>query len=178
MKQIFFSNKENMLDRQVTLKTSDQTQTSNTKSDDIYVRNTLTIESDYNSIKSSMVRFEEQSNLQKFNTYSNIVIKKYINDKITALEIQNMITQLCALSEMVWQNEQQAGELKKYNVKLQIKTVLMTDTSITQQIAETLLDDMIDKTIQNNTKSQLIQLAQNILKISVKASGCLSSCFK
>ncbi|CAL6047029.1 Conserved_hypothetical protein [Hexamita inflata] len=86
-----------------------------------------------------------------------------------------MITQLCALSEMVWQNEQQAGELKKYNVKLQIKTVLMTDTSITQQIAETLLDDMIDKTIQNNTKSQLIQLAQNILKISVKASGCLST---
>ncbi|CAL6034499.1 Conserved_hypothetical protein [Hexamita inflata] len=171
-----------MMDRQVTqsLKTftSGDIQTKVVVADQTQTQNTLTIESDYNSIKSSMVRFEEQSNLQKFNTYSNIVIKKYINDKITALEIQNMITQLCALSEMVWQNEQQAGELKKYNVKLQIKTVLMTDTSITQQIAETLLDDMIDKTIQNNTQSQLIQLAQNILKISVKASGCLSSCFK
>ncbi|CAL6063144.1 Conserved_hypothetical protein [Hexamita inflata] len=169
-----------MMDRQVTqsLKTftSGDIQTKVVVADQTQTQNTLTIESDYNSIKSSMVRFEEQSNLQKFNTYSNIVIKKYINDKITALEIQNMITQLCALSEMVWQNEQQAGELKKYNVKLQIKTVL--HTSITQQIAKTLLDDMIDKTIQNNTKSQLIQLAQNILKISVKASGCLSSCFK
>ena len=49
-----------------------------------------------------MVKFEEQSNLQKFNTYSDIVIKKYINDKINSDEIQNMITQLCSLAEYVW----------------------------------------------------------------------------
>ncbi|CAL6091366.1 Conserved_hypothetical protein [Hexamita inflata] len=160
-----------MMDRQVI-------QTKTVVADQTQTQNTLTIESDYNSIKSSMVKFEEQSNLQKFNTYSDIVIKKYINDKISSDEIQNMITQLCSLAEYVWQNETQAGELRKFNVKLRLKTILITDTSITQQIADTLLDKMIDDTIKNNTKLQLLQLAQNILKISVKASGCLASCFK
>ncbi|CAL6059719.1 Conserved_hypothetical protein [Hexamita inflata] len=160
-----------MMDRQVI-------QTKTVVADQTQTQNTLTIESDYNSIKSSMVKFEEQSNLQKFNTYSDIVIKKYINDKITCDEIQNMITQLCSLAEYVWQNETSAGELRKFNVKLRLKTILITDTTITQQIADTLLDKMIDDTIKNNTKLQLLQLAWNILKISVKASGCLASCFK
>ncbi|CAL6035952.1 Conserved_hypothetical protein [Hexamita inflata] len=160
-----------MMDRQVI-------QTKAVVADQTQTQNTITIESDYNSIKSSMVKFEEQSNMTKFDTYSQIVIKKYINDKITYTGIENMITQLCSLAEYVWQNENSAGELRKFNVKLSLKTILITDTSIAQQMTDTFLDKMIDDTIQNNTKLQLLQLAQNILKISVKASGCLASCFK
>ncbi|CAL6054387.1 Conserved_hypothetical protein [Hexamita inflata] len=160
-----------MMDRQVI-------QTKTVVADQTQTQNTITIESDYNSIKSSMVKFEEQSNMTKFDTYSQIVIKKYINDKITYTGIENMITQLCSLAEYVWQNENSAGELRKFNVKLSLKTILITDTSIAQQMTDTFLDKMIDDTIQNNTKLQLLRLAQNILKISVKASGCLASCFK
>ncbi|CAL5981709.1 Conserved_hypothetical protein [Hexamita inflata] len=160
-----------MMDRQVI-------QTKAVIADQTQTQNTITIESDYNSIKSSMVKFEEQSNMTKFDTYSQIVIKKYINDKITYTGIENMITQLCSLAEYVWQNENSAGELRKYNVKRILKNILITDTSIAQQMTDTFLDKMIDDTIQNNTKLQLLRLAQNILKISVKASGCLASCFK
>ncbi|CAL6031058.1 Conserved_hypothetical protein [Hexamita inflata] len=112
-----------MMDRQVI-------QTKTVVADQTQTQNTLTIESDYNSIKSSMVKFEEESNTTKFNTYSEIVIKKYINDKITYTGIQNMITQLCSLAEYVWQNENSAGELRKFNVKRSLGTILITDTSI------------------------------------------------
>ncbi|CAL6080705.1 Conserved_hypothetical protein [Hexamita inflata] len=141
------------------------------------VTNSVTIESDYNSIKSSMVKFDEETNLKKFNTYSQVVIKKYINDKITTDQINSMLTQLCALAEYVWKNEFQAGELKKYNVKLQLRNALITDTSTTQIIAECFIDTKIDQIIDSNSTKDLLQLAQNILKITVKlTSGCLKTC--
>ncbi|CAL5974328.1 Conserved_hypothetical protein [Hexamita inflata] len=102
-----------------------------------------------------MVKFDEETNLKKFNTYSQVVIKKYINDKITTDQINSMLTQLCALAEYVWKNEFQAGELKKYNVKLQLRNALITDTSTTQIIAECFIDTKIDQIIDSNSTKDL-----------------------
>ncbi|CAL6096772.1 Conserved_hypothetical protein [Hexamita inflata] len=141
--------------------------------------NTLTITSNYNTMKSSLVAFDEQVNLNKFNTYSAIVIKKYMSDIITSQSIQQMITQLCALAELVWANDKQCGETKKYNVKLQINNFLCESSSTqssSTQIAVQLLDTMIDNTIKTYTTKQLISMSYNILKISKEVYSCIKGC--
>jgi len=53
----------------------------------------------YNSLKSSLVQFEEQASLTKFNTYSEIIIDRYTFDDINVKELNEMIQQLVALAE-------------------------------------------------------------------------------
>ncbi|CAL6089355.1 Conserved_hypothetical protein [Hexamita inflata] len=161
-----------MMDRQVTQRqvTADQTQTQTS--------NTITISDEYNTMGSQQVLNNERYNSQQFDTYADIIIKKFINDKITFDELQNMIKQLCSLAEYIWQKQPSIGELRKHNVKLRLANALGNNGSISYQIAYTLLDNMIDETIKNNTKRQLKQIACNLLKVSVKASGLFEQCLK
>lgn len=67
-----------------------------------------------------------------------------------------MIEALVALAEYCF-TDNFDGSRRKYNVKIQIQSVLENDkTTTTQRIADVLLDDMVEQVVTNNTKSQLI----------------------
>ena len=51
----------------------------------------ISITADYNTIKSSIIAFEEKEQLTKFRTYSAIVIKRYTYDDINIDVIKEMI---------------------------------------------------------------------------------------
>ncbi|CAL5996699.1 Conserved_hypothetical protein [Hexamita inflata] len=140
--------------------------------------NGITIVANYNQMKSSLVAFEESSQLNKFKTYSEIIIKRYCFDDINITVIENMITDLVALAELSFPDRAD-GSKKKFNVKSQVQTILNnTKTTICEKIADSYLDNLIDRVCKENTREQLIQLAHNILKITTKVtSGCLKGCF-
>ena len=101
-------------------------------------------QADYNSLKSSLVQFEERASLTKFNTYSEIIINRYTFDDINVKELQEMVQQLVALAEFSFQDAKD-GNKRKYNVKLQIQAVLQNDKSSTSlKIADCLLDQMVE----------------------------------
>ncbi|CAL5995012.1 Conserved_hypothetical protein [Hexamita inflata] len=120
---------------------------------------TTTITANYNTIKSSIIQFEESSQLMK-QTYSNIIIKRYMCDKINIAMIKDMVQQLVALGELCFTG---SGSQKKFNVKSQIQESLENQKLTTnEKIAGAYLDLLFKNTCNDNSKKQLIDLAKTI----------------
>lgn len=128
-------------------------------------------------MRSSVIASEEKFQLTKFNTYSEIIIKRFTYDEFDKRMLTEMVEQLVALAEYCF-IEKSEGLKKKFNVKIQIQKVLENNKeSKALRIADVLLDGIVEEVVKNNTKNQLIALAKSILKLATKAGGCLSSCF-
>lgn len=69
-------------------------------------------------MKSSLMALDEQVNMQKFITYTSVVVKAFTveQDEITEPKLREMVKQLCALAEMCF-TDYKAGQQKKMNVK-------------------------------------------------------------
>ncbi|CAL6024889.1 Conserved_hypothetical protein [Hexamita inflata] len=148
--------------------------TVDTASDKTSITAVQSITANYNTIKSSIIQFEESSQLTKFNTYSQIIIKRYMLDEINISIIKDMVTQLVALAELCF-TDSKSGSQKKFNVKSQIQSTLQNQrVTANEKIADAYLDLLVEDAVNDNTKKQLIALAKNILKIANEATGCLS----
>ncbi|CAL6097323.1 Conserved_hypothetical protein [Hexamita inflata] len=134
------------------------------------------ITANYNTIKSSIIQFEESSQLTKFNTYSQIIIKRYMLDDINISIIKDMVTQLVALAELCFVSPK-SGSQKKFNVTSQIQQTLQNQRqTVNDKIASSYLELLVENAVNDNTKKQLISLAKNILKIANETTGCIKGC--
>ncbi|CAL6030568.1 Conserved_hypothetical protein [Hexamita inflata] len=138
----------------------------------------ISIIADYNSMRSSQVLFEEQCQLKRFQTYSEILIKRFTFDNINMPLIEEMTKQLVALAELCFTDKQDGGK-RKFNVKTQLQCVLNnTKQTVSEKIADAFLDQTIDKVCKEYSKQELIEFATNIMKLGNKiAKGCLKTCF-
>ena len=88
-----------------------------------------------------------------------------------------MVQQLVALAELCF-TDPKSGSQKKFNVKSQIQESLENQKVTTnEKIADAYLDLLVENTCNDNTKTQLINLAKSILKIAPEITGCLKGCF-
>jgi len=67
------------------------------------------ITADYNTIKSSLVQFEEAQSITKWKTYSQIIITRYCYDDISQPQLKEMVTALVGLAEYVF-DEPKSGD--------------------------------------------------------------------
>ncbi|CAL6037956.1 Conserved_hypothetical protein [Hexamita inflata] len=142
-------------------------------------KNDISIVADYNSMRSSQVLFEEQYQLKRFQTFSEILIKRYTSDNINMPLLEEMTKQLVALAECCF-TDKKDGSKRKFNVKTQLQYILNNSKqTVSEKIADSFLDQTIDKVCKEYTKQELTEFAINVMKFGNKvAKGCLKTCFQ
>ncbi|KAH0576175.1 hypothetical protein SS50377_21735 [Spironucleus salmonicida] len=124
-------------------------------------------QANYNSMQSSLLTFEEDSNNAKFGHYSKILMAGYISLQLTGRLLYDMVEQVVALSEYYFKGKKQ-GDVRLYNTIAILDTILQENQSTSSKLCKIYLQELINRVLKNNKRKDLIKLLENPFQILSK----------